>query len=119
MEIKWLGPLYHEQKKLLDAIHEKQGIDIFVASLSAIHKKDGELLTYCVWGKGVDTLLPVTQTVVFLKGNCFDPVFADWSRVIETFGDLMEPTEDYPRRYRTREFPDEKTIEAIGSTELT
>ncbi len=55
----------------------------------------------------------------FLKGNCFDPVFADWSRVIKTFGHLMEPTEDYPRRYRVREFPDAKTIDVIGSTELS
>ncbi len=118
MEIKWIGPLYHEQAKLLNAVHEKQGIDIFVASYSAIEKKEGELLTFSEWPKGVDTLLPVTQTVVFLKGNCFDPVFADWSRVIETVGDLMEQTEDYPRRYRVREFPDETAIDAIGSTEL-
>jgi hypothetical protein len=118
MEIKWLGPLYHEQKKTLEAIHEKQGIEIFVASYSAIEKKDGELLTFSEWPKGVDTLLPVTQTVVFLKGSCFAPVFADWSRVIEAFGDLMELTDEYPRRYRVREFPDEKVIDAIGSTEL-
>ncbi len=118
MAINWIGPLYHEQAKLLNAVHEKQGIDIFVASYSAIEKKEGELLTFSEWPKGVDTLLPVTQTVVFLKGNCFDPVFADWSRVIETVGDLMEQTEDYPRRYRVREFPDETAIDAIGSTEL-
>jgi hypothetical protein len=39
--------------------------------------------------------------------------------VIETFGNLMEETDDYPRRYRVREFPDEKEIDAIGSTELS
>jgi hypothetical protein len=38
--------------------------------------------------------------------------------VVETFGDLMEETDDYPRRYRVREFPDENVIDAIGSTEL-
>jgi hypothetical protein len=47
-----------------------------------------------------------------------EPVFADWSRVIENFSNLMELTDDYPRRYRIREFPDEKTIDEIGSTEL-
>jgi len=47
-----------------------------------------------------------------------------WARLFffeeltETFGDLMQPTEDYPRRYRVRQFPDENTIDAIGSTEL-
>ncbi len=73
MEIKFLGPLYHQQKELLDAIHHKQGIDIFVAKYSALQKKDGEVLTYCVWGKGVDSLLPVTQKVVFMKGKVFQP----------------------------------------------
>jgi hypothetical protein len=38
--------------------------------------------------------------------------------VIENFGDLIEQTNDSPRRYRVREFSDEKMIEAIGSTEV-
>jgi hypothetical protein len=37
---------------------------------------------------------------------------------MENFGDLMELTDDYPRRYRVREFPDEALIDAIGSAEL-
>jgi hypothetical protein len=119
MEIKWLGPLYHEQKELLDAVHDKQGIDIFVASYSAIKKQDGDLLTFCAWSQGADSLLPVTQKVAFMKGEGKKPLFADWSRVVETFGDLMEETDDYPRRYRVREFPDEKMIDAIGSSKLS
>ncbi len=119
MEIKWIGPLHHEQAKLLNAVHKKQGIDIFVASFSTLQNKDCEISTYCVWAYGVDSLLPVTQKVAFMKGEGIPAVFADWSRVIETFGDLMEPTVDYPRRYRVREFPDETTIDAIGSTELS
>jgi len=118
MEINWIGPFYHEQAKLLNAVHEKQGIDILVASFSALQNKDGELLTYCVWANGVDSLLPVSQKVAFMKGEGIAAVFADWSRVIETFGDLMELTEDYPRRYRVREFPDETKIDVIGSTEV-
>ena len=96
----------------------KRGIDVSVASYSALKKKDGDLLSYCVWGNGADSLLPVTQKVVFMKGENIRPVFADWSRVLETFGDLMAPTGDYPRRYRVREFPDEKAIDTIGSTQL-
>jgi hypothetical protein len=118
MEIKWLGGMYADQAKLLNAVHEKQGIDISVASYSALKKKDGDLLNYCVWGNGADSLLPVTQKVVFMKGENIPPIFADWSRVIETFGDLMELTDDYPRRYRVREYPDEKVIDAIGSRAL-
>jgi len=63
-------------------------------------------------------LLPVTQRVVFVKDEGIPAVFAECPRVMETFSDLMEPTEDYPRRYRVREFPDETKIDVIGSTEL-
>jgi hypothetical protein len=119
MKIKWLCPLYHEQKELLVAVHKNLGIDIFVASYSAIKKQDGDRLTFCAWSKGADSLLPVAQRIAFIKGEGIPPVFADWQRVMETFGDLMEPTDEYPRRYRVREFPDESTIDAIGSTELS
>jgi hypothetical protein len=96
MEIKWLGGMYADQAKLLNAVHEKQRIDVSVASYSGLKKKDGDLLSYCIWGNGADSLLPVAQKVVFMKGENIPPVFADWSRVIETFGDLMELTDDYP-----------------------
>jgi hypothetical protein len=118
LEINWIGPLYHGQEQLLNAIHEKQGIDIFVANYSVLEHEDGRRLSFCVWGNGVDSLLPVTDKVALMKGEGLPPVFADWSRVIKTFGNLMERTDDYPRRYRVREFPDEKMIDAIGSTEL-
>ncbi|MGO9919413.1 MAG: hypothetical protein ACLQIB_32530 [Isosphaeraceae bacterium] len=105
MEITWTGPLYHEQAKLLKGVHEKQGIDIFVATFSALQNKDGELLTYSVWANGVEALLPVTQKDVFMKGEGIPAVFADWPRMLETVGHLMEPTDDCPRRYRVRGFP--------------
>jgi hypothetical protein len=68
IRINWIGPLYHEQVQLLNAIHEKQGIDIFVANYSAIGKKGGELLTYCIWGKGGDALLPVNPAGCLHEG---------------------------------------------------
>ncbi len=38
---------------------------------------------------------------------------------MENFGDLMEETDDYPRRYRVREFPDEAAIDANRSADLS
>jgi hypothetical protein len=119
MEIKRLCGLYADQAKLLNAVHDKQRIDISAASYSGLKKKDGDLLSYCVWGKGADSLLPVTQKVAFMKGENIPPVFADWSRVIENFGEMMEQIDDYPGRYRVRAFPDEKRIDEIGSAELS
>jgi hypothetical protein len=38
---------------------------------------------------------------------------------IWAFGKPIEPTDEYPRRHRVREFWDETAIDAIGSTELS
>src|SRR5262249_10783426 len=40
------------------------------------------------------------------------------ARVKEVVGELMEPAEDYPRRYRVRESPDAAALEAIGAGEM-
>ena len=119
VETNWLGPLYFEQKKLLDAVHERQGIDVYVANFSAVQKNDGDVVSYCVWGQGIDSLLPVTEKVAFMQQGRDRPVaLADWARVMEVVGDLMEPTEDYPRRYRVREFPGGAALDAIGVGEM-
>jgi hypothetical protein len=115
LEANWLGPVYLEQKKLLDAAHQHRGIDIFTASFLGVRKKDGEDVSYCVWGDGVDSLLPVTQKVVFMQASREKAVaLGDWARVVEVAGGLMEPTDHYPPRFRVRAFPDRAALEAIG-----
>jgi hypothetical protein len=119
METNWIGPLYSVQKQLLDAAHERQEIDTFVASFSAVRKTDGDLVSYCVWGEGIDSLLPVTEKVAIMRQGHEGPVaMADWDRVAEVAGDLMEPTDHYPPRYRVRRIPDVAAIEAIGKGAL-
>jgi hypothetical protein len=114
----WLGVRYAEQKKLLHDVHRRKEIDVFVASYSVV-QKDGELVSYCVWGAGVDSLLPVTQKVAFMrKGRERLVALGHWARVVEVAGGLMEPTEHYPPRYRVREIPDETALEAIGLGEM-
>jgi hypothetical protein len=125
IESKWLGELYAQQTELLRAVHSRQGIKIFVAGVLAkeMDNKDGDLVTSCTWTKGIESLLPVAQRVAFCKRigeREFGIVVADWSRVIQTFGNLMELTEHYPTRYHVRVFPDESMIDAIeiGEDEL-
>jgi len=117
--MRWLGGEYAEQKALLEAVHQRRGEDVFVSSFSAVEKGVGGPVSYCVWGEGVDTLLPVADKVVFMTGAHDGPVaVGDWDRVREVAGEWMEPTEHYPPRYKVRGFPDEAAIEAIGLGEL-
>lgn len=114
LALKWFYQEYGDQKKMLDAIHEKEGIDLFVASYSAVEKNTGELVSYCVWTNGAGALLPKTQNVVFIRGENDIPALGQWNRVIEVVGDMMQQTEDYPPRFLVREFPSDEQLAAIG-----
>ena len=116
--INALGQDYGEQKGLLDTIHQKTGEDVFVASYSAVRNKEtGPLASYCIWARGVNSLLPRTDLI-----HLFDPERPEgqrivasgaWDRVAEVVGDLLEAVDMYPERYRVDTFPDEGQIEAI------
>jgi hypothetical protein len=105
--IRASGSDYAEQKELLDKIHEEERVDEFVASFSGI-QRDNVLTSYCVWSEDVVALLPKTDCVMFCRGDGDDGFLgrADWNRVMDVVGELMEEVEDlYPARYRVREFP--------------
>lgn len=116
MAVQWLGSLHAEQKRLLEAARSPDDDENpFVATFSAVEKPDGEVVTYCVWGEGVDTLLPVTDKLVIMKLGHKGPVaLASWDRVAECAGDLFEPTDHYPARFRVRRIPDDDALAAIG-----
>jgi len=117
--IRWLGPLYAEQKALIDAIHNQQGVDLFVASFSSLKRGEGELLSYCVWGEGCESLLPESQKAVLMKYGQEGPAaLGTWSRFMEAAVRFLTPTDDYPRRYRTLGFPDDETLRDIGLAEM-
>jgi hypothetical protein len=117
LEIKYLYPEYEEQKALLEALHEKDGTDIFVGSYVCVQKKDGSLFSYGMWGRGVDTLLPKANKVVFGEGDGNVVAAGDWDHVVSVVGQLMEATEHYPPRFRVREFPNASQLAAIGNLE--
>jgi hypothetical protein len=98
---------YASQKDLLDALHGANGTDIFVATFGVMQGEGEAPCSYAVWSDGVDTLLPVVERVLFYRrvGEEQQHAAWPWSRVCEQFGDLMEPTEHHPPRFRVRGFP--------------
>ena len=109
------GQDYAEQKELLDALHEKTGEDIFVASFSVVEHKDTRQRTsYCVWTKGSHSLLPKTERII-LGGPDQEPIMVTWDRVAEVVGDLMKQQGMYPERYRVEAFPTGEQLAAMGN----
>jgi hypothetical protein len=115
LRIQSSGQDYAEQKELLDQLHEKTGEDVFVASYSVMqHKETGHRVSFCMWAKGLPSLLPRTERIV-LGAEDQEPVIAPWEKVVGIAGDLMTPMGTYPERYRVEDFPTSEQLAAMGN----
>lgn len=114
LELKSRGAEYAEQKELLEALYERRGTDLYVASYSAVEPSRGEAFSYCLWSQGVEAVLPRTQRILFHWEGADGLHGGAWERVAEIVGDLLEPLELHPPRYRVREFPTEAQLREIG-----
>lgn len=103
---------YAQQKELVNAIHEKEGIDIFVAGFNLYERKDGLAYSVCVWTRGIDSSLPRTERVAFMVDpDARDHFVVSWEAAMPIVGDLLvKETEFVPARYRAREFPSDVQI---------
>jgi hypothetical protein len=103
---------YAQQQELLNAIHQKEGIDLFVASYKVHERKDGLAYSVCVWSNGVDSSLPHAENIAFMvdpEGG--DHFVVGWDAAVAIVGDLLEQEPELvPPRYRVREFPDAEQI---------
>lgn len=106
---------YNEQKQFLELLAQNRadrgdvtGLDpAFPATFSVAEEPRTNLsVTYSVWGD-VETLLPVTERVAFVRSDTETGVLGmvEWDRVVEVCGHLMEKTDYVPIRYRVAQFP--------------
>ncbi len=103
---------YSQQQKLLNDIHEIEGIDIFVASYKIYERKDGFAYSACVWTKGIDSSLPRSENIAFMADvENPDYFVVPWEAAASIVGDLLELEPDLmPVRYRARQFPSEDQL---------
>ena len=115
LETTQLAEDYGSQKELLDALHEKNGEDIFVASYTVLKNNDTDKLTsLSTWTQGVISLLPRTDLVAMVipKGTEgeYDSKILSWQDLCTIAADLMQVVEGYPVRYLVRAFPAAQAI---------
>jgi hypothetical protein len=110
-----------QQKRLLDALHERRKIDLWVASSQMVARDDLGTLGFSVWSNGVDTLLPHTEFLLFNPDNedAGARLLLPWADAVEIVGDLMEPTGYVPERVRVRRFPDAAQLARLKERSLT
>jgi uncharacterized protein YtpQ (UPF0354 family) len=108
---------YEQQKELLERLHKMNGEALFVATYSAVRDKEtGTYSSYCAWTKGIPILLPEVDSVAFVRG--IKPVgSAPWDRVREVAGELIEPLDMYPNRFKVERFPSQEQLAALVGQE--
>ncbi|HYO60062.1 hypothetical protein [Archangium sp.] len=106
---------YAEQTEHLEKLYREKGVDLFVAAYTPYQDEHGRSLSYAVWLKGVDAILPRTEVIFFMDpalGPEALPVgIARWEEVARAAGQLLAPVEGlYPERYRVKGFPSEEQL---------
>lgn len=116
LERIYLAEDYATQKQLLEQHHEKNDVDVFVATCTLMQTKAGDAFSICSWAE-CDSSLPVTDAIAFAfehpttRANTVRPVA--WNVVRENFGDMMVEETGYPPRFRVEKFPPISKIESL------
>ncbi len=113
---------YAEQKRHLDAAHERDDVDLFVASFIAT-QRDAEIRTIATWSEDVDTLLPVTDLVAFVKvdddGEPLDSFLVAWEDVERIAGGCLEEVPGlWPERRHTKRYPSADELASLRDAAL-
>lgn len=109
LEVGYLYGEYAEQKKLLDQRNEQAGRDIFEATFSAM-ERDGVVVSYCAWTKGVVTSLPKTDYVGLFVPEPKSMRFVRWENLQKIAAEIMLPLNHHPPRWLVEDFPSEEQI---------
>jgi hypothetical protein len=106
---------YQQQKESLDTVHGKAKIDIFVANYLVFKREGGSEYSTCAWSRGVDSLLPQTDTISFVTDPANTVHFAvSWQAAVPIVASLMEKHPSLvPVRYRVRSFPTQAQLEEL------
>jgi hypothetical protein len=112
-QLRTMGQMYADQAELLTKRFEAAGEGPFIATFSAVEDEaTGRASSYCMWLEGLESLLPKTDEIFFVRPQGADPgqgvnilARARWEEVERVVGDRMELQEIYPERWRVRDFP--------------
>jgi hypothetical protein len=93
-----LASLYFEQRCALEERFERQAVGVFVADYALAARCDAPSFSYCVWTRGVPTLLPETDVVVLSamgsKSSDHWEAIVPWHVLLGVTGDtslVLEP----------------------------
>ncbi|MFZ6745559.1 hypothetical protein ACO0LC_20230 [Undibacterium sp. JH2W] len=114
---------YGSQKELLEALHEKNGEDIFVPSYTVLKNNDTDKLTsLSTWTQGVVSLLPRTDLVAMVtpsgqEGEYTSKILS-WQDLHSIAGALLQVVDGYPERFLVTGFPEQDQLDGAPESTL-
>ena len=115
MKLNWIQVEYAEQAALLKKINEIESVDEFIGSFDIL-QKEGMDQSYCVWSKGVPSLLPHTDLITFFVPVTPEaPLVSDFESARNELGPMMEKLDLFPNRFRVTDFPSEEQLKKMGA----
>lgn len=110
---------YERQEELIRKRAEAEGEQIFVSRFSATQGEDETIRTYALWPEVSPALLPRADYIMFMASDesgmpSHLAAAADWEKVQEHAGHLLDAEDCYPPRFRISGFPDAATLEQLG-----
>ena len=119
LELRFLAEEYGVQRDLLQQVESRTEQPCEVNELLVFrHLQTDRWASMTVWGRHVDSLLPRADYVALVPEVGSRPVYATWDDVVALTGELMEPVDLSPPRWRVREFPHPKAIEILAEDDL-
>jgi hypothetical protein len=110
-QLQTIVQVYAEQAEMLTREFESAGTGPFLAAVSALREEaTGRSTSYCMWLDGLESLLPKTDEILFVRPQGEGQgvkilARAKWQDAIDALGEWMELQEIYPERWLVRKFP--------------
>ena len=96
---------------LVPLIQQLVGDGVFAANC-ILAEKDGVISTSTAWSVGVPALIPKADRILFFRSQD-ESWMVDWDEAERVVGDLLQPTDYYPARFRVESFPTEAQLAAM------
>ena len=115
LELRFLAEEYEVQKTLLQQVEAKRPQPLEVADLMIFrHRETDHWSSVAVWGRHVQALLPKSDYIALVSEIGAEPVYVTWDDVMSLTGELLEPVDMSPPRWKVTEFPHPKAIEILA-----
>jgi hypothetical protein len=108
------GNQYEAQSRFLKTHYPNSQVATY---MGLTERESGKSGSGCIWQDG-DLLLPRTEFVAGIRSSKqsadeYQSFLCEWERVSQIVGDLMEPLDVYPPRFRVRSLPSEEQFNAL------